>query len=703
MKTNIMMIRIIFLIYCLYLCSPLLGSTTDIRKIEESTGMQPQGSGFVIEIQEGPRMIQEDEEWSDVSAGAFTLKIDLLKITPTKILQIKSDTIKARNNTPVEYQFGFRPSPSAEIVSFTLKILPTVIKEEPLQIQFKINLFRGIEELQEKVVLIGENESVMVELMENKTTASKLTFRLTPYLKPLDVKGAPYLETIYDAEKQFFQEPLPHQVAVNVKLIPIFAVDDDGSPVYDLKKEDLDFYVNGKPTKILHLKPYDFGKAEKGKKGKEWLQKEPDRVIIIIVDQVFNGWKGIRKAKDIAAGIVKKASAGDFFIILTNTPSGGLKYIAGPDNNTKELLAKIDSLQQLPSQRLNSLYSSLGLPDVNDIQSGRTSEVDVIMGRNRNRPMRDDRDRGKIRDLFGLTGEPGIIAEKLQYNADIQRFSYALSQFKYALKTIEKPKIVFLVSRGVARQSFTKKFDAKDLTQQVSFDIFLFNYFKTISKAVNEGGSVLYTVNSQKVIESIDRGESGEVSLEEMARGSGGEYFTGTDPVELANQLTRTLSAYYELVFTPKKEMGQLMKITIKCKRPGIHVHSVKHSEIERPYHTMSTVQKKLFALNVVNGGNWSRMVAKIEKAKFKNIEKEKTRDNIIYTKLVKLPEGLKNQEVDIFLIRKDSETQKARIDISTKKAAETLKIKIKGLKHQELFYVIIEPKYVHCIYNQVQ
>jgi hypothetical protein len=688
MKRNLMIIPLIFLIYCIYLCWPLPGSGTDIREIEKR-------NGFVIEIQQGPRVIQENEEWSDLSAGAFTLKIDLLKITPTKILQIKSDTIKARNNVPVEYKFGFRPSPSAEIVSFTLKILPILIKEEPLQIQFKINLFQGIEELQEKVVLIGENESVMVELLENKTTASKLAFRLTPYLKPLDVKGAPYLEKIYAAEKQFFQEPSPHQVAVDVKLIPIFAVDDDGSPVYDLKKQDLEFYVNGKPTEILHLKPYDFGKAGKGKKGKEMLQKEPDRVIIIIVDQVFNGWKGIRRAKEIAAGIVKKASAGDFFIILTNTPSGGLRYIAGPDNNTKKLLAKIDSLQQLPSQRLDNLYSSLGLPDVNDIQSGRTSEVDVIMNRDWNRET--------SRDVFGLTGEPGIIAEKLQYNADVQRLSYALSQFKYALRTIEKPKIVFLVSRGAARRSFTKSFDAKDLTQQVSFDIFLFNYFKTISKAVNEGGSVLYTVNSQKIIESIDRGESGEVSLEEMARGSGGEYFSGTDPVELANQLTRTLSAYYELVFTPEKEMGQGMQITIKCKRPGINVHSVKHSEIERPYHTMSTVQKKLFALNVVNGGNWSRMVAKIEKAKFKNIKKEKTGDNIIYTKLVKLPESLKNHEVDIFSIQKDPETQKARIDISSKKAAGTLKIKIKGRKHQELFYVIIEPKYVHCIYNQVQ
>ena len=119
-------------------------------------------------------------EWTEGTTESFTLKIDLLKITPTQIIQLKSDTVKAKNNSVVEYKFGFRATPESEIISYTLKINPIIIKEKPLLMQFKLNLFQDDTEMLEKVVQLKEHESVMVELMENKETGEKLSFRLTP-------------------------------------------------------------------------------------------------------------------------------------------------------------------------------------------------------------------------------------------------------------------------------------------------------------------------------------------------------------------------------------------------------------------------------------------------------------------------------------------------------------------------------------------
>ncbi|MCP5105543.1 MAG: hypothetical protein GY950_19305 [bacterium] len=654
----------------------------------ERTRIQPQSGGFVIEIQQGPRMTDDggELEASTANGQAFALQIDLLKITPTKVVQIKSDTIKARDNVPVEYKFGFRGSPETEIISYTLKILPTITKSQPMEMQFKINLFQGEAEIDEKLVVIREHESVMVELLENKETASKLSFRITPFFKKPGQEGdEAYLEKLYSAEKQVFDDPATHRVAVNVKLLPVFAVDAQGNPVYDLKKEDIAFSINGKPVDILHLKPYEFGKQDeeaKAGKGKETLQKEPDRVIILIVDQVFNSWSGIKRAKDIAANIVRKGNPGDFFIIMTNTPAGGLKYIAGPDNDAEKLLPRIAALQQLPPQRLGNLYATLELSDV--ARKEWNANVEDLE-----------------RSFFSRTGK---LSENLQYKADVRRFSYVLSQFKYALRTIEKPKLVFLISRGVARQSFSEVVEEEqDMDKPIETDIFLFNYFRRISKAINEGGSVLYTINSQKVVESVDRGESGEDSLEEMAKRSGGQYFTGADAVGLANHIKRTLSAYYELVFNPEAFGAEGMNITVTSKRKGITVNTVRYSEIEKPYSRMETVQKKLFALNVVHKGNWSRMTAHIAKARDKTLKKEKSGKSRIYTKQVNLPEGMKNQKVDIFLVRKDTKKQKVRVDMITKQAGETVELKIKRNKNQELYYVIIEPRYVHCVYKLVR
>jgi VWFA-related protein len=646
-------------------------------------GMKSEGFAVGIRRELAPRGPGGHQKGEDI----FNLKIDLLKVTPTGIVLLKSDTIKAGNRVPVEYKFGFRPSESAEIISFTLRIFPTIIKEQPLEIQFRINLFQGDREVQEKDVTIGENESVIVELLENKKTASTLSFRLTPMIKTLEKGAAGYLDKIYSAEKEFFEDPASHQVAVDVKLLPIFAVDAAGNPVYDLKKEDIEFYVNGNPVDILHLRPYKFGKSDKDAdttgKSKDTLRKEPDRVIIIIVDQVFNSWAGIRRAKEITANLIKKGSDGDFFIVMTNTPAGGLRYIAGPSNHKKKLLAKIDTLAQLPTGRRKDLYSTLGLSRVAE---------------------RSDDD--KLSD-FETESAPerewSESSESMQYKADVQRFSYVLSQFKYALKTIEKPKIVFLVSRGVARDSFDEVFDLKNIEKQMTFDVFLFDYFKKIAKAVNEGGSLLYTINSQKVVESIDRGKSGRTSLQEMAKTSGGEYFAGSDAIDLAGQVNRTLSAYYELVFKPETKRGEEMNVAVKSKRPGVTVHSVKYSEIERPYHKMENIQKKLFALNVIHGGNWSRMVAKIEKGKSKTLQKQTRGDKRLITKRVHMPEGLKDREVDIFLIRKNPKTQKTRIDMVVRKVTDTAEIRITGAKGEDLHFVIIEPKYVRCVHNRVR
>jgi len=681
---------ILFAAICL-LCSQLLAGGMPAqegpRPENPAASAQPVSrvSGFVIDIKKGPQM-KDDSEWTEGTTESFTLKIDLLEITPTQIIQLKSDTVKAKNNSVVEYKFGFRATPESGIISYTLKINPTIIKEDPLQMQFKLNLFQDETEMLEKVVLLKERESVMVELMENRETGAKLSFRLTPSLKQLTGEDIQKLAKMYDASKEFFQDPSEHRVAVNVKLLPIFAVDTGGNPVYDLKKEDIELYINDKPVDIVHLKPYEFGKRDKEKEteeGKEIVKKEPDRVIVLIVDQVFNNWSGIRRAKDIASGIVKKGAPGDFFIIMINTPTSGLQYVAGPDNDTKKLLETIDKLKQLPHSRLHNLFATFDYSTaINDTRA----DSDTIMGGG----------------FYKSPPVSGKLAESLQYKADVQRFAYVLSQFKYALKTIDKPKIVFLISKGVARQSFNTVFELDYMEKNITIDVFLFNYFEKISRAINEGGSVLYTINSTRMLDSLDRGESGEISLQEMAEKSGGEYFVGSNAFDLANRVNRTLSAYYELVFNPEGLKGE-MNVVIKARRDGIKVHSVKHSEIERPYHMMTDVQKKLFALNVVNHGEWSRMVARIQKAKFKNIKKEKQGKFRSYIKRVKIPEELKNREVDVFVVKKNPQTQKARIDLNSTTVKDTLELKMKGTKDQDIYYVIIEPRYVNCIYSQVQ
>jgi hypothetical protein len=46
---------------------------------------------------------------------------------------------------------------------------------------------------------------------------------------------------------------LKYEVAVHAQIIPMFAIDSLGNPIFDLKKEDLELWVNGNPYPVYLL------------------------------------------------------------------------------------------------------------------------------------------------------------------------------------------------------------------------------------------------------------------------------------------------------------------------------------------------------------------------------------------------------------------------------------------------------------------
>ena len=102
----------------------------------------------------------------------------------------------------------------------------------------------------------------------------------------------------------------------------------------------------------------------------------------------------------------------------------------------------------------------------------------------------------------------------------------------FFLKTISKPKIVFLISEGVQRGAILD-FVNKEVAG------LLLKYLKIVAQSVNEGGSILYAVNPRKVEYENFREDdaSVELSLSIIARESGGKYFEGSDPVVIAKEI----------------------------------------------------------------------------------------------------------------------------------------------------------------------
>jgi len=116
----------------------------------------------------------------------------------------------------------------------------------------------------------------------------------------------------------------------------------------------------------------------------------------------------------------------------------------------------------------------------------------------------------------------------------------------------------------------------------------------------------------------------------------------------------------------------------------------------------MEPVQKKIFALNVVTGGSWSRMVGKVMKVRYKKAKTGEKGNEKTYTIHVPLPKVMQGHKIDMFSIRMDPKTQKTAIDFISRKVKDVVNLKIKRRKGKNQFFAIIEPNTPYCIYKKI-
>ncbi len=482
----------------------------------------------------------------------------------------------------------------------------------------------------------------------------------------------------FDAEK----DPVTHNVSVDVMLIPAFVVDADGNPVFDLKKDDFEIHANGSRVKIDQFIPFNFQHTRE-----KVTAKQPSRAVFIIIDSVFNSFFGYRRAKKIAVDIIENGSPEDMFIVLENRAVGGPRHVAGPDERKQAIIGKIDELKFPAGKWDKNLFLTR--------EWNYEADTDTFDPVHNISPLEDLSNKSKY-------------LEKQTYKTQVQHFSNFLSLFKYAMKTMRRPKVVFLISEGISKGAFKtlgepeevegteKRVSEKSETREMR----LFRDLYNVVRAINEGGSVLYTINPGKI--KHDEDVSGEMSLRFLAHESGGRYFAGSVAEELVSRVKKSTAAYYELVFSPTSGMGERIDLEVRCRRSGVRVSSFRQTERSRPYMAMEPVEKKLFALNMVTGGSWSRMMGKVVRIQYKKLRSERSGNEVFSLIEIPLPQKMKGRALDMFLVQINPETNKASVEMLTQSVKDRANVVIRKLDSSREFFVIIEPNFAYCIYNQV-
>ncbi|NIM11263.1 MAG: hypothetical protein GTO45_04665 [Candidatus Aminicenantes bacterium] len=447
-------------------------------------------------------------------------------------------------------------------------------------------------------------------------------------------------------------KPLEYEVSVKALPVPFVAVDAYGNPVYDLKRDELELYINRKLTKIIYLYGISFGDAEVSREKDEeqkpppvevaavrkFPAKEVTRLKFIIVDALFNSYVGLKHAKMVARQLIENGAPQDRFILLEIT-LGGLKYIAGPEPGSKEFLEHLDKLKTNPQKLLwwERRYSF------------------GFRGLRYERLMMDDGLKCARRDTVNM-------------------YLNAFEQFKNALLTIDNPKVTYLLSEDFyehCEDGFMKYFPWQHtIYSYLGFEGYMENQ-------VYDGGSVLERISVRGLRRHHVR--------------------------PLVKWLNRSASAYYELFFNPSADLGKQMKIEIKCKRKGVRIKAAAHKERDKPYQKMSQVRKKLFAISVAADRSWSRVLGRVQRSPYETLNVKKIGDETHVTVHVPIPEKMKNRSVDVFALRFDDQFMDADVTLENRRVTDSETITLPTEKNKkQLYFVIVDPTTAFCIFNKV-
>jgi hypothetical protein len=369
-------------------------------------------------------------------------------------------------------------------------------------------------------------------------------------------------------------------VDVEIKMIPFYAVDAQGRPVYDLRQDEVELRVGGKPISLDTLDGYamtsppveNAGRPKGSPKGIPGKPSSPSRHVIFLVDSAFSSPAGFRNARVVADRLLEDVPAGDRLYLLSHSA-------ARLRNELAKLVPEINRL---------STDAGEGLPPVVQGKSG---------GRNADIPT--SQFQGEIDSMKGLArseyeGIARQLASSLDYAAaDLRR----LPGPKLLLIFMQSPdpELFFLGDMGVKPGS-----TASTSIGGQRFSGIMTRFTEPL-RALADSGTMTVLVNA-----SVPRGigRDGDGPLRQMAQTVGGYYASGNDPDAVERQVATATAAYYEAGFYvrgPRKAARETVEVVVH--RPGVRAWAPSSLKVRETYDSLTADDKRLLILNLVAGG----------------------------------------------------------------------------------------------------
>ena len=402
------------------------------------------------------------------------------------------------------------------------------------------------------------------------------------------------------------QEPVSaggETIEVEIKIVPFYAVDEDGKPVFDLKQDEVELRLDGKPIPVDTLdafrKEAEEPATEEKKEARE-KRKAPRRHVVLFMDTAFSSPRGFTIAQEFAVKMVNEAAEGDLLYLLTHEYSSGLKQRLGPvpsnSAGKSKMLAELQSLK----------------PEIGMI----TPETGFSMSM---------QTRGATTKRGAPSGQNMVVDEPLRttQQAQMESVAHSLAESLQALadqfQRIHEPKLLVFMSQGIDTTLYWIGSDLKlaataennDLIVKGSQYTGLYKLYEKPMRQLADTGTMSLFVNLD---DQAKRQRVNDSSMQHMARESGGLYVGGVDADLVSDKVSRSTTAYYEAGFylaSPdlKPSRG---KVEVVIKRPGVSTWSAGMIKTRETWRGLTEEARRLLIVDLVEGEERARRPVKL-------------------------------------------------------------------------------------------
>jgi VWFA-related protein len=380
-------------------------------------------------------------------------------------------------------------------------------------------------------------------------------------------------------------------VNVEVKIVPFYAVDAQGNPVYDLRQDEIELRVGGAPVAVESFDRYVIQGGQAGAQASP-LTPTPSRTVFFLFDQTFSSPTGFNTDKRLATRMVQGWPGGDRLFLMVHGTGSGIQKRMGPvppdAEGKRELLAAIEALQ--PEARRLELQEDTTADYGAAAQRASRGQFSGAAPADQ-RAAVDDGIQGSVRS---------------EYHGIARDFAGSLGDFASELRRISGPKLLVLFSQGMDGGLYFQGSSGNKVGSDESVEVDsrrappLVDRFRQPLAALAESGTALLFVNT-------DRGQEADADavLRHMAKATGGLYVEGRDPKDLEKRIAGSTTAYYEAAFHPAAPLLQRdsAAVEVTVRRLGVRVLAPAAVRTRESYSALSALERQRMVIDLLSGG----------------------------------------------------------------------------------------------------